>query len=208
MSDALKHPSSFSNNSCYRIDAMGKEVTQYFQTSLPTDPLENTLVHGNQADQEAAKIREQISYLDEKTEIPKDHPLGMEKAEKLVDSHLESAVKEEPKLELEPLPSSLQYVFLEEDSKLPVIIAAGLNDEQKKKLMAVLRKHKEAIAWKLFDIKGISPSYCTHKILMEEGYKPVVQPQRRLNPNMKDVVKAEVIKLLDASLIYPISDSS
>ena len=74
--------------------------------------------------------------------------------------------------------------------------------------MEVLRKHKEAITWKLSDIKGISPSYCTHKILMEEGYKPVVQPQRRLNPNMKDVVKAEVIKLLDAGLIYPISDSS
>ena len=63
-------------------------------------------------------------------------------------------------------------------------------------------------AWKLVDIKGINPSFCTHKILMEEEYKPVVQPQRRLNPNMQDVVKKEVLKLLDTGLIYPISDSA
>ena len=46
-----------------------------------------------------------------------------------------------------------------------------------------------------------------HKILIEENYKPAVQPQRRVNPNIKEVVKKEVIKLLDAGLIYPISDS-
>ena len=57
-------------------------------------------------------------------------------------------------------------------------------------------------------MKGINTSFCTHKILLEEGFKPVVQPQQRLNPNMKEVVKKEVIKLLDAGLIYPISDSS
>ncbi|GKD07028.1 reverse transcriptase domain-containing protein [Tanacetum coccineum] len=57
------------------------------------------------------------------------------------------------------------------------------------------------------DIKGISPSFCTHKILMEDSFKPVVQPQRRLNPKVQDVVKAEIIKLLKAGLIYSISDS-
>ena len=127
---------------------------------------------------------------------------------KTLKPQVKPSVEEPPKLELKPLPSTLQYVFLEEESKLPVIISVDLDDEQKEKLLKVLRRHKGAIAWKLSDIKGISPSYCTHKILMEEGYKPVVQPQRRLNPNMKDVVKAEVIKLLDAGLIYPISDSS
>ena len=74
--------------------------------------------------------------------------------------------------------------------------------------MKVLGQHKRAFTWKISDIKGISPSFCTHKILMEEEYKLVVQPQRRLNPNMKEVVKKEVVKLLDAGLIYPISDSS
>ncbi|GJU61937.1 hypothetical protein Tco_1243772 [Tanacetum coccineum] len=58
------------------------------------------------------------------------------------------------------------------------------------------------------DIKGISPSYCTHKILIEDDFKPVIQPQRRLNPKVQDVVKNEIVKLLDSGLIYPISDSS
>ncbi|GJV31746.1 hypothetical protein Tco_1392146, partial [Tanacetum coccineum] len=64
-----------------------------------------------------------------------------------------------------------------------------------------------AIAWSIADIKGIDSSFCTHKILMEDEFKPSVQPQRRVNPNIKEVVKKEVIKLLDAGLIYLISDS-
>ncbi|GJY71300.1 reverse transcriptase domain-containing protein [Tanacetum coccineum] len=70
-----------------------------------------------------------------------------------------------------------------------------------------LISHKRAIAWKLSDIKGINPEFCTHKILMEEDYEPTVQHQRRVNPKIHDVIKKEVEKLLDAGLIYPISDS-
>ncbi|GJR31330.1 hypothetical protein Tco_1107562 [Tanacetum coccineum] len=58
------------------------------------------------------------------------------------------------------------------------------------------------------DIKGVSPSYCTHKILMEDDFKPVIQPQRSLNLKVQDVVKNEIVKLLDSRLIYPILDSS
>ncbi|GKB42018.1 DNA-directed DNA polymerase [Tanacetum coccineum] len=74
-------------------------------------------------------------------------------------------------------------------------------------LLEVLWNHKGAIAWSIADIKGIDSSFCTHKILMEDDFKPSVQPQRRVNPNIKEVVKKKVIKLLDAGLIYPISDS-
>ncbi|GJZ28973.1 DNA-directed DNA polymerase [Tanacetum coccineum] len=84
----------------------------------------------------------------------------------------------EKKLELKDLPRHLEYAYL------------------------------HAIAWKMSDIKGISPSYCTHKILIEDDFKPVIQPQRRLNPKVQDVVKNEIVKLLDSGLIYPISDSS
>ena len=76
-----------------------------------------------------------------------------------------------------------------ENSKLPVIISLELTPHQKEKLLTVLKEHKGAIAWKISDIKGISPSFCTHKILMEDDFKTVVQPQRRLNPNMKEVGK-------------------
>ncbi|GJW25426.1 reverse transcriptase domain-containing protein [Tanacetum coccineum] len=71
----------------------------------------------------------------------------------------------------------------------------------------VLKSRKQAIAWKLSDIKGINPEFCSHKILMEEDYEPTVQHQRRVNPKIHDVIKKEVEKLLDAGLIYPISDS-
>ncbi|GJU98251.1 hypothetical protein Tco_1327522, partial [Tanacetum coccineum] len=116
-------------------------------------------------------------------------------------------INEPPEVELKELPPHLEYAFLEGDDKLPVIIAKDLKDEEKAALLKVLKSHKRAIAWKLSDIKGVSPEFCTHKILMEEDYEPSVQSQRRVNPKIHDVIKKEVEKLLDAGLIYPISDS-
>jgi hypothetical protein len=82
-----------------------------------------------------------------------------------------------------------------------------LNEKQEGKLLCVLRDHKLALGWTIADIKGISPLICTHKIYLEDNCKTSREPQRRLNPTMKDVVKNEVIKLLDAGIIYPISAS-
>ena len=74
-------------------------------------------------------------------------------------------------------------------------------------MLHILKKHKESIAWSIKELKGISPSICMHKILLEETSKPTVEHQRRLNPVMKEVVKKEVLKLLNAGFIYAISDS-
>nr|GFA14387.1 reverse transcriptase domain-containing protein [Tanacetum cinerariifolium] len=120
---------------------------------------------------------------------------------------VKSSVDEPPEVELKDLPPHLEYIFLEGDNKLPVIIAKELGSEEKSALIKVLKSHKRAIAWKLSDIQGINPEFCTHKILMEEDYKPAVQHQRRVNLKIHDVIKKEVKKLLDAGLIYPISDS-
>ncbi|XP_051115647.1 uncharacterized protein LOC127240848 isoform X4 [Andrographis paniculata] len=90
---------------------------------------------------------------------------------------------------------------------LPVIISVTLSSIQEEKLIQILREHKEAIGWTLTDIKGISPFLCTHKIVLEEDAKPIRQAQRRLNPAMMEVVKKEILKLLDDDIIYPISDS-
>nr|GFB57159.1 reverse transcriptase domain-containing protein [Tanacetum cinerariifolium] len=95
--------------------------------------------------------------------------------------------------------------FLEGDNKLPVIIAKELRSEEKTALIKVLKSHKRAIAWKLSNIQDINPEFCTHKILMEEDYKPTVQHQRRVNPKIYDVIKKEVEKLLDAGLIVSVS---
>ncbi|GJY97219.1 reverse transcriptase domain-containing protein [Tanacetum coccineum] len=118
-----------------------------------------------------------------------------------------SSIEEPPELELKDLPSHLEYAFLEGTDKLPVIISKELKEEEKATLLKVLKSHKRAIAWKIFDIKGIDPSFCTHKILREDDFKPAVQHQRRVNPKIHEVIKKEVIKLLDAGLIYPIFDS-
>ncbi|GJY19626.1 hypothetical protein Tco_0391117 [Tanacetum coccineum] len=95
---------------------------------------------------------------------------------------VETSIDESPEVELKELPPHLEYAFLEGDDKLPVIIviiAKDLKDEEKAALLKVLKSHKRAIAWKLSDIKGVSPEFCTHKILMEEDYEPSVQSQRR-----------------------------
>ncbi|GJT58419.1 reverse transcriptase domain-containing protein, partial [Tanacetum coccineum] len=127
-------------------------------------------------------------------------------------SSLEFATSYEPKketteVELKELPPHLEYAFLEEDNKLPVIISKDLSNDEKIALIKVLKSRKRAIAWKLSDIKGSDLEFCSHKILLEEDYKPAVQHQRRVNPKIHDVIKKEVEKLLDAGLIYPISDS-
>ena len=114
---------------------------------------------------------------------------------------------ETPKLELKPLPNHLKYEFLGENETLPMIVSAYLEEEQLNKLLWVLRKHKKTIGWTISDIQEISFSLCMHRILLEENCKPVVETQRRLNLNMKEVVRLKIIKWLDVSIIFSISDS-
>ncbi|GKG06785.1 hypothetical protein Tco_0329754, partial [Tanacetum coccineum] len=83
-----------------------------------------------------------------------------------------SSIEEPPKLELKDLPSHLEYAYIEGTDKLPVIIAKGLKNDEKEALLRVLKSHKRAIAWKITDIKGIDPRFCTYKILMEDDCKP------------------------------------
>ncbi|GKF39187.1 hypothetical protein Tco_0119248 [Tanacetum coccineum] len=94
-----------------------------------------------------------------------------------------------PEVELKELPPHLEYAFLEENNKLPVIISKYLSLDEKTSLINVLKTRKQAIAWKLSDIRCIDPEFCSHKILLEDGYQPLVQHQRRVNPKIHDVIK-------------------
>ena len=118
-----------------------------------------------------------------------------------------SFLDQPPKLERKPLPSDLKYVFLGEGESYPAVISSQLSLDQENRLVEVLRKHRGALGWTIADLQGISPLICTHRIFLEDEAKPIRKMQRRLNPNMKEVVRGEVIKLLDAGIIYPISDS-
>ena len=87
------------------------------------------------------------------------------------------------------------------------IIYVALTMNEERRLLKILRKYKEAIAWSIEDLKGIGPSICMHKILLEDNAKTSIEHQRRLNPVMKDVVRKEVLKWLNAGFIYAISDN-
>ena len=126
-------------------------------------------------------------------------------------SSYEEEVAEENKssegLILKELPAQLKYAFLQPEKGKPVIISAGLTRMEEQRLLETLRKYKEAIAWSIEDLKGISPSVYMHKILLEENARTSIEHQRRLNPVMKEVVRKEVLKWLNAGFIYAISDS-
>ena len=155
----------------------------------------------------SANVQEVVRELDAHFEQPLvqrgRRPLELTiPSEKLLPSIVQA-----PEIELKELPQHLKYAFLGEKETLSVIISNKLIKEQECRLIEVLRKHKMAIGWTIADIKGISPSTCMHRILLTDESKPSRQPQRRLNPPMMEVVKKEVLKLLQAGMIYPISDS-
>ena len=110
-------------------------------------------------------------------------------------------------IDLKPLPFDLKYSYLGKNETFLAIIFSKLDASQEGKLIETLKIHNNALGWTITDIKGINPFICTHNIYLEENAKPSREMQRRLNPNMKEVVRNEVIKLLDNGIIYSISDS-
>ena len=130
------------------------------------------------------------------------------KKEEILPLLIEEGTNEPQKLDLKPLPTELKYAYLEEHEQCPVFISSLLNTSQENSLLDILRENKQAIGWKITDLKRISPAVCTHHIYLENEAKSVRQPQRRLNPHMQEVVRAEVLKLLQAGIICPISDST
>ena len=88
-----------------------------------------------------------------------------------------------------------------------MIISSQLNEEQEKRLLDVLRRNEQAICWTLAYFRGLDPSLCTHRIFLEHESRPVREAQRRLNPKVWEAVKEEILKWLNAEIIYPISDS-
>jgi hypothetical protein len=112
-----------------------------------------------------------------------------------------------PEVDLKPLPKRLKYDFLGADKTYSVIVSDELSPEENEKLLNLLKKHRKVIGYSINDLKGLSPSFFTHRIPMEDQCKLVVDHQRRLTHAMREVVKKEVIKLLDVEIIYPVLHS-
>nr|GEZ84857.1 reverse transcriptase domain-containing protein [Tanacetum cinerariifolium] len=199
-SDLIIASSSLSFTPFEGINFILEEIKTFLRT-----PNELTNLDDDYYDKE-----EDILYLDKLlNEDPSSNipPIKNEDLKQVDVTMTKPSIEEPPELELKDLPSHLEYAFLEGTDKLPVIISKELKDEEKAALLKVLKSHKWAIAWKISDIKGIDPYFCTHKILTEDDFKLAVQHQRRVNPKIHEVIKKVVIKLLDARLIYPIFDS-
>jgi hypothetical protein len=112
-----------------------------------------------------------------------------------------------PSIELKPLSSVLGYAFLNNDQDCPMIISDKFSHEESLCLLTVLEKYHSAFGYSLQDLKGISPALCTHRIPTDPDSIPSREPQRRLNNAIREVVKKEVLKLLHAKIIYPVSHS-
>jgi hypothetical protein len=108
--------------------------------------------------------------------------------------------------ELFPKVSS-KNIFLEIEPGKSLNINPDLSSVETHRLMKLIIEYKEVFAWDYMDMKGISSELCTHHIYIKEECRPICQPQRRMNPNLKEVVKEELQKLLNVRFIYPILDS-
>ncbi|CAN6718909.1 unnamed protein product [Malus baccata var. baccata] len=188
LSETIKYP--IEDHSCLAIDIVDS-LAHVHVDRMNDDALEIALVQGIGARNEGGGILATHGMESDHIDVPP----------------YDEVFEMPPTLELKPLPCHLKYVLLGEDQTLPVIISSSLTAQEEDKLIRVLKEHKSTIGWTLADIKGISPTTCMHRILLEEGAKPSREAQRRLNPPMLEVVKKEVIKLLDYGVIYPISYS-
>ena len=184
---------------CFHVDIAQELVEEQPELYITEDPLD--LYH---IEKDSCTVSVDVSRVS--SEFPPWRAI-IEPLPPLAETPAKSSIESPPKLELKPLPDSLKYAYLGDDKTLPVIISSLLTEEQEQRLLTILREHKAAIGWGVADLKGIDPSFCMHRIHCDEEVKPVRDMQRRLNPNMKEVVKNEVVKWLDAGIIYPISDS-
>ncbi|KAM2074981.1 hypothetical protein ACFX1T_037926 [Malus domestica] len=205
--ESIKFPKD--DHSCFSIDIID-DLAQDFLDCLERDTLETTIAQGigQTSGFAVPRSEEEAEIVAALGSLPQHHgkpsnPISIPvSTNKLLPSMIQA-----PVLELKPLPDHLKYVFLGDNETLPVIVSSSLTALEEEKLIRVLKEHKTAIGWTLADIRGISLTTCMHRILLEKGAKPTREAQRRLNPPMMEVVKKEIIKLLDCGVIYPISDS-
>ena len=195
---AVRHPAE--SDTCFMTKTVEAIVSS--QSGL-TDPLEASLVQ-SESENLGEEVEEYVKWMDSFKPNRRKYFESLGESTKMT----VPSVEQPPKMEQNPLPNHLKYAYLGTASTLPVIISVSLTKIEEDKLLRVLRDHKNALVWSLADLKGIRPSMCMHRIFLEDGHKPSVEAQRRLNPTMKEVVRKKVLKWLDIGVIYPIFDSA
>ena len=173
--EVVRHPKK--SDTCFMIETVEAIVSSQ---SGPTYPFETSLVQ-RESEELGEDVKEYVKGMDSLQPNRRKYyePLGE------ISQTSMPSFETPPKMEQKPLPSQLRYAYLGDASTLPVIISASLTIAKEAKLLRVLRDHKDALGWSLADLKGIRPSICMHRILLEDGHKPSVEEQRTLNPTMK-----------------------
>ncbi|GJY12161.1 reverse transcriptase domain-containing protein [Tanacetum coccineum] len=191
LDQTLRYSSNY-DNSVNRIDIIDVACEEYFQEvlgfSVSGNPTPSTKPIFSTSSPTLTPFEDSDLLLEEfLNDDPSSPPLPPQELKVVEPKNEKSSIDEPPEVELKDLPPHLEYAFLEGTDKLPVIIAKDLKDEEKAALIKVLKSHKRALAWQLSDIKGINSEFCTHKILMEDDFKPAVQHQRRVNPKIHEI---------------------
>ena len=195
---------------------VGDEKIEFILSKFLMAPVIGDACYAIDIIDECVNELEQNEFLTKLPSTPILEDDGFESIEPYIDDNLFECLAlthdlmpraEKTTIELKELPKNLRYEFLDEEMNRPVIISAALNQIETNQLLDTLRKYPSALGYKVSDLKGISPSVCMHRIMLEEDSKPSREHQRRINPIMSDVVKKEVLKLLEAGIIYQISDS-
>ncbi|XP_019260071.1 PREDICTED: uncharacterized protein LOC109238092 [Nicotiana attenuata] len=189
MQKLLRYSGDESSPSCFLIDMISYLADEFRDDQLTPDSMERCLAKSGTIQDDDPTIRREVEILEKDTEDREMQPEEIQ-----------------PNIELKIIPSHLKCAYLEKE-QCPVIISSFLTAEQEERLIEVLKTYKRALGWTIADIKGIDPVVCTHRILMDDSYKPIVQSQNRMNPAIQEVVKKEIVKLLAAVIIYPISNS-
>ncbi|GJS50848.1 hypothetical protein Tco_0624210 [Tanacetum coccineum] len=179
INSVMKH-SYFNDDTCFSIDVID-EILKKFDALLDEGSKIIYSIEGTPREDKifsefdefiAMNIKENSESEFDEEEVP------FEKINVYADYKIKKSLNEPPiDLELKPIPDHLKYAFLEESSFLPVIVSSQLSEQNKNKLVSVLKRHKQAFAWKTTDIPGICPSFYKHKIQLLKNKKPVVQKQ-------------------------------
>ncbi|XP_021739812.1 uncharacterized protein LOC110706226 [Chenopodium quinoa] len=162
-----------------QVDVLDDLQNEQLSLSKTDDALETVLIEKD--DDGDWESREYVRLLEEAKANPVTNPI------REVLSAIAMCVGESttpPEVELKPLPYNLKYAYLGPNNSYPVIVNAELKDTELEQLLNVLRTYKSVIGYTIDDIKGINPSFCMHKIILENDHASSIEPQRRLNPNM------------------------
>ena len=137
---------------------------------VPSKPMETSPTHDDPSSYEDETVQEYVKWMDSFDPNRRKYfeSLGASP------SRLTPSIEKPPNVEEKQLPNHLRYAYLGEDSTLSVIISFSLSNMEEKKLLKILKEHKEAIGWSLADIKRIRPSMCMHRILLKEDSKLTV----------------------------------